>query len=227
MENLALIKSQNFGSVKCDFYKNENEEILMTREQIGNALDYVEPRIAIYKIHERHKDRLDKFSVVTNLTTTDKKAYETYLYNAKGVYEICRWSQQPKADEFMDWVWEVIEEIRKYGSYSIDVKQQQKIIGSIKADIIMLFEEKLSEVKEYYKIKAQSKHNISTYIKERLGIVRANDEYEQVKARIFLSLGINKWEDLDIDSYKHILPLVDESIRVIKADRPIQITMWG
>jgi Rha family phage regulatory protein len=89
-----------------------------------------------------------------------------------------------------------------------------------------LFDEKLSEVKEYYKIKSQSKTDISTYIKKRLGILRADDEYEQVKTRVFLLLSISKWEDLDIDSYKSILPVIDESIRVVKMDRPQQTSLW-
>ena len=113
MNKLALIKSENFGTVKCDFYRDGKEEVLMTREQIGVALEYSEPRKAIQKIHDRYKDRMDKFSVVTKLTTTDGKSYETYLYNAKGIYEICRWSRQPKANAFYDWVYEVLESLRK------------------------------------------------------------------------------------------------------------------
>lgn len=98
--------------------------------------------------------------------------------------------------------------------------------GQLTTFIDDMFDDKLKEVQEYYKIKAQSKTEISTYIKKRLGIVRANDEYEQVKSRVFLLLGINKWEDLDIESYKTILPIIDESIRVIKMDRPYeQITL--
>ena len=85
-----------------------------------------------------------------------------------------------------------------------------------------LFEEKMKDVKEYYKIKSKSKADISAYIKKRLGILRADDEYEQVKARVFLLLGITKWEDLDLDSYNKILPIIDESIRVVKAERPYE-----
>lgn len=94
--------------------------------------------------------------------------------------------------------------------------------GQLTTFIDDMFDDKLKEVQEYYKIKAQSKTEISTYIKKRLGIARANDEYEQVKSRVFLLLGINKWEDLDIESYKTILPIIDESIRVIKMDRPYE-----
>lgn len=120
MSNLVLIKSEDFGKIKCDFYKNEKKDILMTREQIGQALEYSDPIRAISKLHERHEERLSKFSVVVKLTTTDGKAYNTTVYTAKGIYEICRWSHQPKADAFMDWVWNVVEDIRKYGLYAVD-----------------------------------------------------------------------------------------------------------
>lgn len=119
--NLSLAKKSNFGTVECGFWTDENNEIWMTREQIGSALGYSDPRVAVAKIHERNKERLDRFSVVTKLTTTDGKAYDTYLYNHKGLYEICRLSRQPLADAFMDWAWDVIESIRKTGSYNADI----------------------------------------------------------------------------------------------------------
>jgi prophage antirepressor-like protein len=120
VNDLALIKSAKFGQVQCDFYKNTADEILMTREQIGVALEYAYPQEAIQKIHERNKDRLDKFSAQVKLTSTDGKLYDTYVYTTKGIYEICRFSRQPKADAFMDWVWDVIEDIRKHGMYATD-----------------------------------------------------------------------------------------------------------
>lgn len=99
-------------------------------------------------------------------------------------------------------------------------------LGEFKGQVLTLvndlFEEKMKDVKEYYKIKSKSKADISAYIKKRLGILRADDEYEQVKARVFLLLGITKWEDLNLDSYNKILPIIDESIRVVKAERPYE-----
>lgn len=111
-EELSLVKSENFGAVQCDFWKNESNDYFMTRDQIGTALGYTDPRIAITKIHNRNRDRLDKFSVVTKLVSTDGKTYSTTVYSSKGVYEICRFSRQPKADAFMDWVWNIIDNLR-------------------------------------------------------------------------------------------------------------------
>ena len=98
--------------------------------------------------------------------------------------------------------------------------------GQVTTLVNNLFEDKLKGVSQYYKIKAQSKTDISNYIKKRLGILRADGEYEAVKARVFLLAGISKWEDLDMSKLKDILPVIDESIRVIKLDRPQQMSMW-
>lgn len=86
-----------------------NDDILLTKEQIGFVLEYVNPDDALSKIHNRHKERLDTLSVVVKSASTDGKYYETTLYSQRGVMEICRWSNKPKANEFMDWVWTIVE----------------------------------------------------------------------------------------------------------------------
>ena len=40
MSNLALIKSENFGEVQCDFGQNENGEVFMTINQLARATDF-------------------------------------------------------------------------------------------------------------------------------------------------------------------------------------------
>lgn len=120
---MQLVESDAFGTVQCDFWGDDHNDIWVTREQIGRALEYSEPRLAITKIHDRHADRLNKFSRVTNLVLPKGGKQNTTIYNAKGVYEICRWSRQPKADVFMDWVWDVIESIRKTASHSVSNDQ--------------------------------------------------------------------------------------------------------
>ena len=110
---LKLIEEDDFLGTKCSFYKDDNNNIYMTREQIGKSLQYSDPIRNISKLHERNKERLDKFSVVVKLTTTDKKQYDTTLYIERGIYEICRFSKQPVANDFYDWVYDKIELIRK------------------------------------------------------------------------------------------------------------------
>lgn len=118
---LELIKEGEFLGTKCDFYKDESNNIYMTREQIGQALQYANSQKAIDNLHSRNKDRLDKFSVTLKLRGTDQKQYDTTLYIEKGIYDICRFSRQPVADDFYDYVYDQITLIRKTGG-AIDDK---------------------------------------------------------------------------------------------------------
>lgn len=112
MTEMKLSKSEYFDGIECDFY-SDGKDAFMTREQIGAALGYADPIRAISKLHARKKDRLDKYSVVVKLTTTDGKAYDTRVYNRKGVMEICRHSDQPRADDFIDFAWEIMDSIAR------------------------------------------------------------------------------------------------------------------
>ena len=108
MSNLKLITIETFNNLPCNFYRNMNNDILLTREHIGQALEYSNPIDAIYRIHKRHQDRLDKMSICIS----DGSGHDIYYYNEKGVMEICRWSNSKQANLFMDWVWDIIEKYR-------------------------------------------------------------------------------------------------------------------
>lgn len=118
MINLKLITTENFGTIPCDFYRNMNDDILLTREQIGSALEYTNPRTAIKNIHRKHRDRLDQLSIKVKLggcqnePTLKSEKQERVYYTERGIMEICRWSRQPLANQFMDWCWDVIEKYR-------------------------------------------------------------------------------------------------------------------
>ena len=118
---LAIVKS--FNGVDFECYQNEFDsgDFWGTREQIGQMLDYVDPEVAITKIHQRNAERLDKFSTVTKMVRVEggrEVTREVIVYNFKGLLEICRYSNQPKADAVMDFLWDIADEIRKTGRYN-------------------------------------------------------------------------------------------------------------
>ncbi len=112
MEDLRLVTTEEFNGVNCNFYKADCD-MWMTRRQIGQALGYSNPRLAITKIHQAHADRLDPLSSSTVSVLVEGKNREATIYNERGIFEICRWSRQPKANEFMDWVWDIVEAYRR------------------------------------------------------------------------------------------------------------------
>lgn len=125
MSNLKLITTETFNNLPCNFYRNINDDILLTREQIGQALEYADPMVAIGKIHNRHSERLDKFSF-TNLVN----GHQIYYYTEKGVMEICRWSKSKCANDFIDWVWDIIEKYR-HNELTPDLSQITSTLTSI------------------------------------------------------------------------------------------------
>ena len=124
MNELELVKQTRFNGIELDCYVEPEQEdrgdFWATREQIGRLLEYEEPMKAVAKIHERHAERLDKFSTIVKLTQVEgsrEVSREVTVYSFKGLLEICRYSNQPKADAVMDWLFEVADEIRRSGSY--------------------------------------------------------------------------------------------------------------
>ena len=120
------------------------------------------------------------------------------------------------AQEFQKWLAvEVIPQIRKTGSY----QSQQQLISGLN-ETIRQMQGTIEEYRKMCKITCSKKRDYSDYIKKALGINKANHEYERVKSRVFLILGVKKWEDIDFETSKDILPLIDESIKVAKSERP-------
>lgn len=120
---LKLVKHGEFLGTVCDFYVDEENNIYMSRTQIGYALQYKDPANAIKNIHNKNHDRFDKHSVVLTGAQfepplkNNSKAQKVYMYNEFGIYAMCARSRQTVADSFNDWVAGVISSIRKNGYY--------------------------------------------------------------------------------------------------------------
>ena len=178
----------------------------------------------------RHVDEEDRLKERIVLSGQNR---EVILINESGFYSLILRSEMPKAKQFKRWVTaEVLPQIRKTGGYS---PNNQLALSEFKVQVIAMVNdivsEKINEVEdkcsEFYKINTAKKYDVSQYIKRRLGINKANDEYHQVKDRVFLLLNVTKWEDIDIDTFKESIDIIDESIRVIKMERPYEQTRFN
>ena len=92
---LQLVKSTQFNGITFDCYKENNEQdsadFWATRTQIGQLLEYENPGLSIGNIHNRNKERLDKFSRVNQIDLPLGGIQSTTVYNFKGLLEICRY----------------------------------------------------------------------------------------------------------------------------------------
>lgn len=150
---LKLVKQGKFLGTACDFYVDEENNIYMSRTQIGYALQYKDPANAIKNIHNKNHDRFDKYSVVLTGAQfepplkNNSKAQKVYMYNEFGIYAMCARSRQAVADSFNDWAADVISSIRKNGYYIasekdnkwIGIREESKRARRYETDQIKLF----------------------------------------------------------------------------------------
>ena len=126
----SLIKSAVINGINIDCYaQNGNnkpgEEFWLSREQIGTLLGYSNPKNAIGKIHERNRERLNQFSTVRQIDTPSRGTQTATLYSFKGLLEICRFSNQPKANDVINRLWDIAYEISRKGYYAVPAVQSQ------------------------------------------------------------------------------------------------------
>lgn len=204
MKDLQIVKKEKFNDLECDFYKDEKGEVFITRNQIGKALEYSNPSRAISDIHRANKERLDRFSRCTKISLPSGGVQEVYIYNAKGIYEICRHSNQPKANLFYDFVYDILEEIRKTGEYKN--KRHKPIDRAIKqhfniADTIiqatgikpgLAYSVAISEAEketgykyeEYKKLLPSAEHDIASYNPTQIGELLGHIKAQEVNKRL-------------------------------------------
>lgn len=217
-------------------YKSKQVEVIELGEQVlFNANDVAEIleisssalRNHLSNMNDNQRIRITNEMIKNSgvLLTDSRKLNnfgETFLTEA-GVYKLVFKSRKSEAEKFVDWIAEeVLPSIRKTGGYQI---QQQNLVQGLDKTVAQL-QDTITEYKKLCKITCSKKQQYINYIKGRLGISKANKEFEQVKARLFLILGVEKWEDIDFETANHLIHTIDESVRIIKSERPYEQMIW-
>ena len=112
MNNLALVKSEMFGSVQCDFWKDEHDNPLMTIAQLAEVLGY-SSKSGIENILMRNEYLKDSVFSSTHGLRVNGKTRRTRLFTEDGIYEVTFLAQNSaKAQEFRAWVRKVLKILR-------------------------------------------------------------------------------------------------------------------
>ncbi|ENY8884409.1 hypothetical protein KWK86_017575 [Clostridioides difficile] len=207
MNNLQIFKNCNFGEIRT--IEIDGKPYFVATD-IAKALGYSNTRDAVKK-HCKWVAKCDIPHPQSN-----SKVLKVNIIPEGDMYRLISNSELPNAEKFESWVFdEVLPSIRKTGKYQLQqnvITELTGTIGDLKGTII--------EYKKMCKITCSKKQQYSRYIKNRLDINKANKEYNQVKARLFLILGVEKWEDIDFDTSSNLIQIIDDCIRVIKSERP-------
>ena len=217
MSSLKLVTTENFGNIPCDFYRNMNDDILLTREQIGSALEYSNPGKSIQKIHLKHRDRLDPLSMKCKEIRYPQSGgagipVETTYYTERGIMEICRWSTKKKANQFMDWCWDVIEKYRNNQGFTNTIDNTAintltqaittltttfaQTISVMQQDITTIKEQQLQSQKQISK-KSFSRWTSKMFSKYQLLMDYFDIDRKELYHNLFLELQ-NLYPDIDL-----------------------------
>ena len=110
---IELVTKKLFGDLEIECYVGtsvENGNFFMTRRQIGEALEYKSLN-SFHKIIQRNSDVIGEAMTVDKKSTMIDKIYTAELYTFKQLFQILRFSKQPKANLFMDWAATTLEEL--------------------------------------------------------------------------------------------------------------------
>ncbi|VIF96685.1 prophage antirepressor [Clostridioides difficile] len=203
MNNLQIFEKMEFGQIRMAEIDNKP---YFVGKDVAKSLGYKNTNDAILR-HCKGVVKHEGFKI---------NGIKIALITEGDVYRLIVGSNLPNAEKFESWVFdEVLPAIRQTGQY----QAQQHVITELTGTIGDL-KGTIKEYKKLCKITCFKKQQYSRYIKNRLDIDKANKEYNQVKARLFLILGVEKWEDIDFDTSNNLIQIIDDCIRVIKSERP-------
>lgn len=219
MNNLMVFENQDFGILKT--ICKDGEPIFLANP-LSTILGYSKTNGMLRRLDDDEKIEISSKEVGEILGCTlnelgiSKYAPSIMFITESGLYNAILGSDKKEAKQFKRWVTsEVLPQIRKTGSY----QSQQNLINEFNKTIEQM-QGTIEEYKSMCKITCSKKRDYSDYIKTALGINKANHEYERVKKRLFLELGVKKWEDIEFEKSKDILPLIDKGVNAAKKDRP-------
>ena len=127
---MSKLKNFTYGDIALSQAVLIDEVPYVTRQAIGEFLDYEDPIRAISKLLERNP-HIDEHSVVVKLTTTDGKNYETNVYHPIGFLLIVMESGQPKAKDKKVEVAEFVWHFSNPGTERLSPKERRLIQSRI------------------------------------------------------------------------------------------------
>lgn len=119
-----LYKTEEFNGVQVHLYRNANELVLLTAEDIGKILGYAAPRPVIESIYKKNMTHIDPY-----VECSDKKKF----FNPKGIIEICSHSSSRYAPYLRTYAWLLYEGARENElTEIITILKNQEILEALR-----------------------------------------------------------------------------------------------
>ena len=114
---------------------NQNNKTFFTATDLGNALEYIQPSIAVMKIYDRNADEFTPEMTALVEMQTAGGLQKVRIFSLRGAHLIAMFARTKIAKEFRKWVLDVLDkEVRKTTALlpnTITPEQQQAIQSAV------------------------------------------------------------------------------------------------
>ena len=114
---------------------NQNNKTFFTATDLGNALEYIQPSIAVMKIYDRNADEFTPEMTALVEMQTAGGLQKVRIFSLRGAHLIAMFARTKIAKEFRKWALDVLdEEVRKTTALlpnTITPEQQQAIQSAV------------------------------------------------------------------------------------------------
>ena len=114
---------------------NQNNKTYFTATDLGNALEYIQPSIAVMKIYDRNADEFTPEMTALVEMQTAGGLQKVRIFSLRGAHLIAMFARTKIAKEFRKWVLDVLDkEVRKSTALlpnTITPEQQQAIQSAV------------------------------------------------------------------------------------------------
>ena len=110
---MKILTTKDFHRIAVDVYVDEYNlsDFWITREQVGQLLNYRKPEWAIKGIHKRFEWEFNHFYKNVEINVRRKGKCKTVVYNFDGLIKICSFSRKSRAKEAVNFFWEIKSEL--------------------------------------------------------------------------------------------------------------------
>lgn len=228
MKQLQVMSRAEFNTTLCEFWSCDGEEIFLTSEQLGKALGYLNPRVSISNLVNRHPYlKSNEFSDIINLVTPGGKQ-QTRVFSEDGIYEVTFLANTERAVEFRSWLRKIFRGLRKGGLQIQPAEENRvpKIVEEVKIlkDSVERTQQHIQilshQVDQQMTIDYGKQSKIQFAIKSRVLELLGGKEsanYKRYRQQYFASIYSEIKKKMGVCSYKDIrVKDYDEALDYIK-----------
>ena len=176
--NESSLMVKQFENLNITIY-GSYEEPLFKAKDIGELLEMKNIREVIKNFNNKQKG--------VSLTDTPGGKQEVTFLTEQGLYKVLMKSRKPIAEQFQDWVCEVVEEIRKRGKYDLEEQLKLKDIETqrlLEEKELQLQEKELELIKYKEKVYEEIEKTGHIYVIKTDGGTKVGKTKDAVKKRI-------------------------------------------